>query len=76
MPVSKYDYGAVAASAKPKFFIHGEHDEITSAKEIREFYARCAEPKELAMIDSADHLFDGKVSDVADAIEELLGDFT
>src|SRR5215831_1913004 len=44
MPVSKYDYSAVAASEKPKFFIHGERDEITSAREIREFYARCAEP--------------------------------
>lgn len=75
MPVSKYDYSAVAASEKPKFFIHGERDEITAAREIREFYARCAEPKELAIIDAADHLFDGKVSEVADAIEELLGDF-
>ena len=42
---------------------------------MREFYARCAEPKELAVIDGADHLFDGKVSEVADAIEDLLGDW-
>ena len=39
-------------SAKPKFFIHGERDEICSLKEMREFYARAAEPKELAVIDA------------------------
>ena len=61
------------ASTKPKFFIHGERDEICPLKEMREFYARAAEPKELVVIDGADHLFDGKVSEVADAIEDLLG---
>ena len=48
-------------SAKPKFFIHGERDELSALKEVREFYARAAEPKELVVIDAADHLFDGKV---------------
>jgi len=75
-PVTSYDFGAVAASAKTKCFIHGERDEICSLKEMREFYARAAEPKELAVIDAADHLFDGKVSEVADAVEELLGDWS
>jgi alpha/beta superfamily hydrolase len=75
VPVSRYDYGAVLSSDKPKFFIHGERDEITPLKQMREFYARAAEPKELVVIDAADHLFDGKVGDVADAIEDLLGDW-
>ena len=51
-PVTSYDFGAVAASAKPKCFIHGERDEICALKEMREFYARAAEPKELAVIDA------------------------
>lgn len=76
MPVTKYDFSAVAASSKPKFFIHGERDEICAVKDVRELYARAAEPKELVVIDGADHLFDGKVGDVADAVEELLGDWT
>jgi len=75
MPISRYDWEAVRTSAKPKFFIHGERDELCPLKEIREFYARCEEPKELAVIDAADHLFDGKTSEVGDAIEELLGDW-
>jgi alpha/beta superfamily hydrolase len=75
-PLSRYDYEPVARSTKPKFFIQGERDEICPLKEMREFYARCAEPKELVVIDGADHLFDGKVSEVADAVEDLLGDWT
>jgi alpha/beta superfamily hydrolase len=75
MPISRYDWTAVAKTTKPKFFVHGERDEVCSLKEIREFYARAEEPKELVVIDAADHLFDGKVSEVADAIEDLLGDW-
>ena len=75
LPVSRYDFGPVERSTKPKFFIQGEFDEICPLREMRAFYARAAEPKELVVIEGADHLFDGKVAEVADAIEDLLGDF-
>jgi alpha/beta superfamily hydrolase len=74
-PLEDYDFEAVRTSTKPKFFIHGERDEISPLKSVREFYARAAEPKELVVIDGADHLFDGKVSEVGDALEDLLGDW-
>ena len=74
-PLSRYDFGPVERSTKPKFFIQGEFDEICPLKVMREFYARAAEPKELVVIDGADHLFDGKVHDVADALEDLLEDW-
>jgi alpha/beta superfamily hydrolase len=75
LPVSRYDFGEVAESGKAKFFVHGEFDELCPLKDMREFYARCAEPKDLVVIDAADHLFDGKVSQVAEAIEDLLADW-
>ncbi len=75
LPLSRYDFSAVRDSDKPKFFILGERDEICSVREMRQFYAHAAEPKELVVIDGADHLFDGKVTDVGDAIEDLLGDW-
>lgn len=75
-PLARYDFDPVAQSTKAKFFIQGERDEICPLRDMREFYARCVEPKELVVIDAADHLFDGKVSEVADAVEELLGDWT
>jgi alpha/beta superfamily hydrolase len=75
IPITRYDFSVVAASEKPKFFIHGERDDIGPLKDVREFYAQAREPKELVVIDAADHLFDGKVGEVADALEDLLGDY-
>jgi uncharacterized protein len=74
-PVNKYDYGPVIAAGKPTFLIHGERDELIPVREIRKFYALLPEPKELVVIDGADHLFDGKVSEVGEAVEDLLEDF-
>ena len=74
-PTNKWDFEPITTSPKPKFFIHGEMDEICGFREINAFYARCAEPKELVIIDGSDHLFNGVVSEVADAVEQLLGDW-
>jgi len=75
-PLPRYDFDLVGRSTKPKFFVHGERDEICPLRSMREFYARAADPKELVVIDAADHLFDGKVGEVADAMEDLLGDWS
>jgi alpha/beta superfamily hydrolase len=74
-PLARYDFESVRLSPKPKFFIQGDRDEVCPIKELREFYARAAEPKELVVIEDADHLFDGKVSLVADAIEDLFAEW-
>ena len=75
-PVDRYNFSAVKASAKPKFIVHGEADELIPLKAVRQFYAELQDPKELIEIDRANHLFDGQASEVGDALEELLGDFT
>ncbi len=75
-PVNKYDFTAVKASTKPKFIIHGEADELIPIRAVREFYAQLPEPKEFVEIDSANHLFDGQATEVGDALEGLLEDFS
>jgi uncharacterized protein len=75
-PVDRYDYAAVQQSPKPKFLIHGERDELIPLAAVRQFYARLHEPKELVEIDRANHLFDGQASEVGDALEDLLADFS
>ena len=72
LPITLYDFSAVSESTKAKFFIHGERDELCPARAVWEFYGRASEPKELVVIDAAGHLFDGRVSEVAEAIEDLL----
>jgi alpha/beta superfamily hydrolase len=73
LPSSMYDFSAVKNSVKPKFFIHGEHDEICPLRSVWDLYGKSMEPKELVVIDGADHLFDGHVSEVGDAVADLLG---
>ena len=75
-PVNRYDFAVAIKSQKPKFIIHGEADELIPLKQVRDFYAQLADPKELVEIDRANHLFDGQVSEVGDALEDLLADFT
>jgi hypothetical protein len=75
-PLSRYDFEPVRVSTKPKFFLQGERDELCPLKEMQAFYARAADPKELVVIDAADHLFDGKLAELAEAIEDLMGDWS
>ena len=76
-PVSRqgYSFPHVLASTKPKFFVQGGLDEICPTKDMRAFYSRLHEPKELVEIDGASHLFDGRTGEVGEALEDLLGDF-
>jgi alpha/beta superfamily hydrolase len=74
-PVDRYDLELLYTSTKPKFFIHGERDELVSIKDMRRFYARLPEPKELVEIDGASHLFEGRTAEVGDAVEDLVGDY-
>jgi uncharacterized protein len=73
-PVGRYPFDEIAGT-KPTFIIHGEEDEVASVKLVRKLYGELAEPKELVVIEGADHVFDGMTSLVADAVEDLLGDF-
>ena len=75
-PVNRYDFSIAKRSTKPKFIIHGEADELIPLKQVREFYAQLADPKELVEIDRTNHLFDGQVGEVAEALEDLLADFS
>lgn len=74
-PVDRYEFDALRTCTLPKFIIHGESDELISIKDIRKFYAQLPEPKEIAVIEDANHLFEGKTSLVGEAVEDLLGDF-
>ncbi len=76
-PVTRegYDFAHLRASTKPKFFVQGESDDICPIQDMWKFYGTLPEPKELVVIDGADHLFDGHTAEVGEALEDLLGDF-
>ena len=70
-----YTFENTLASTKPKFFVQGESDEVCPIEGMWAFYGKLEEPKELATIDAADHLFEGKATEVGEALEDLLADF-
>jgi len=76
-PVTRtgYDFSNTRVSDKPKFFVQGEADDICPIQDMWKFYGALPEPKELVVIDMADHLFEGRASEVGEALEDLLGDF-
>jgi uncharacterized protein len=76
-PVTRegYDFSNTMRSTKPKFFVQGEADDICPIQDMWKFYGALPEPKELVVIDAADHLFDGHTAEVGEALEDLLGDF-
>jgi alpha/beta superfamily hydrolase len=76
-PVARegYDFSNTQRSVKPKFFIQGEADDICLLQDMWKFYSELPEPKELVIIDTADHLFDGHTTEVGEAIEDLVKDF-
>ena len=70
-----YTFPNTLVSTKPKFFVQGEADEVCPIEGMWSFYGKLEEPKELAVIDAADHLFEGKTAEVGEALEDLLGDY-
>jgi uncharacterized protein len=70
-----YTFPNTLASTKPKLFVQGEADEVCPLEGMWAFYGKLEEPKELVVIDAADHLFEGRTQEVGEALEELLADF-
>ena len=71
----EYTFPNTLESTKPKFFVQGEADDVCPLEGMWTFYGKLHEPKELVVIDDADHLFEGKTQDVGEALEDLLGDY-
>ena len=70
-----YSFPNTLASTKPKFFVQGEADEVCPIQGMWAFYGKLEEPKELVLIQGADHLFEGQTQEVGEALEGLLADF-
>ncbi len=70
-----YSWPNTLESEKPKFFVQGESDEVCAIQDMWAYYAKLKEPKELVVIDGANHLFERQTPEVGEALEELLGDY-
>jgi alpha/beta superfamily hydrolase len=76
-PVTRenYSFARTLETTKPKFFVQGDMDDLCPLKDLMSFYAKLKEPKEIAVVHGAKHLFDGQTVEVGEALEDLLADY-
>jgi alpha/beta superfamily hydrolase len=72
IPVNGSDMSYLLPVTKPKLFLHGSLDPFGSLDRVKEFFSRMAEPKELVIFEGAGHFFEGKLDEMAAAIEAWL----
>jgi alpha/beta superfamily hydrolase len=72
VPVSKYDFADIARCAKPKLFVQGSLDQFGSTDDLKRMFASLDEPKQLKIIEGADHFFEGRLSELVDSISSFI----
>jgi alpha/beta superfamily hydrolase len=72
VPVDRSNLSYLENCRKPKLFIQGGNDQFGSQENLRALYAKLPEPKQLAIVEGADHFFTRKLDHVAAAINEWL----
>jgi alpha/beta superfamily hydrolase len=67
-----YDLDFLRSCAKPKLFVSGSRDQFAQRSLLEELARSAAEPKQLVIIDSADHFFEGRLREMREAIENWI----
>jgi alpha/beta superfamily hydrolase len=68
IPVNNTDFSFLRECAKPKLFVHGEHDEHGALGQVRKLFATLSGENLLVDVPGADHFFAGKLAEVDRAI--------
>ena len=65
----KYEFAFLNSCHKPKLFVSGSRDQFGPRAKLQELVKSLPDPKELVIIDSADHFFEGRLREMRQAIE-------
>ncbi len=68
-PVGWAELGFLAACVKPKLFVHGREDQYCDAGELEKGFGQMAPPRQLQMIEGADHFFTGRLDELTQILE-------
>jgi len=72
VPVSKQNFSDLARCNKPKLLVQGSNDQYGSVDQLEMFFASLDEPKQLKIIDDADHFFEGHLPELAEAVARFI----
>jgi alpha/beta superfamily hydrolase len=67
-----YTYNYLSQCGKPKLMVSGDQDSFGPAANLRELLHLAAEPKQLVLVEGADHFFQGKLPMMQQAISDWL----
>ena len=70
-----YDFGFLQSCNKPKLFISGGRDQFGPRAALQQLFDSLAEPKQLVVVEGADHFFEGRLRELREAIETWVGKF-
>jgi hypothetical protein len=71
-PASKYDLVGIESCDRPKLFVQGEHDQFGSPGDLRKYLEMVAEPKQIAIIEGADHFFEGRLNELGEVVSRFI----
>jgi len=71
-PASKYDFSDFAGCDKPKLFVQGANDEFGSVEDLEKFVSGLGSPGQIKVIEGADHFFEGRLDELAQAVTEFI----
>jgi alpha/beta superfamily hydrolase len=74
IPVDQSDLSYLRSCAKPKLILQGERDQFGGRANLEALFATLPGPKRLVIIEAADHFFQGKLSEVAAALDQWLAE--
>lgn len=72
VPVSKQSFSDLAHCNKPKLLVQGTNDQYGSVDQLETFFASLDEPKQIKIIDGADHFFEGHLPELAEAVTKFI----
>jgi uncharacterized protein len=65
-----YNYHFLESCQRPKLFISGSRDQFGPEQTLKHQVAMAAPPKQLVLIEGADHFFEGRLSQMQAAIHD------
>jgi alpha/beta superfamily hydrolase len=68
VPLASLPVDALAACAKHKLIVQGERDEYGPKAELVRWFADVAEPKDLRIVEGADHFFTNRQAELVQAV--------
>ena len=71
-PASRYDFKSAIPCPVPRLFVQGALDEFGSVADVEKLIEGMDGPTSLKVIEGADHFFEGRLDELAQAVSEFI----